>query len=90
MKVSISKLLDVAHILRGKFIALKVYVRNKEKITFVTIRFAFKKQIEKNNKPKENKSEIMKNKIEIMELEPKKCRKPMDKRLFLKGKNIHF
>lgn len=68
----------------GKFIALKVYIRNKENITFVTIRFAFKKQTKKNSKPKENKNKIIKNNIEIMELEPKQCRKPMEKRLFLK------
>lgn len=80
----------MAHILRGKFIALKVCIRNKEKITFVTIRFAFKKQTAKNSKPKENKNKITKNNIEIMELYPKQCRKPMDKRLFLKGKKYSF
>ena len=31
-------------VLAWKFIALKVYIRNKENIAFVTIRFALKKK----------------------------------------------
>lgn len=79
-----SRHLSITAQIPGKFIALKIYIGNKENITFVKIRFAFKKQRRTVNQNKTKRNKIIKNNIEIMELEPKQYRKPMDKRLFLK------